>query len=375
LFSSGLFGEVMITRSSLKWVLLMLPMVIFTGAASGGETKQRQGEAIDPRTLVWPQPPQQKRIAFVTQITGVDDVVGRPKRGWMDRAAGAKQRAPRETLKSPYGVVTDSRGQIYVADAANRVVFVFNLEQKRAEKRGDRAPARLALPTGLAIDEGDRLFVSDSFLHQITCFTPAGEVAAVFGTNELQRPGGITVDSARRRLYVADVKANKIAIFDTQTFRQIGQIGGPTTPDKAEPGKFSAPSNVAVDHTGSVFVTDTWNQRVQVFDAEGKFVRAFGRHGLTPGNFVRPKGIALDKDGHLYVADAEFNNFQVLTTDGQPLLAVGDYGLDPGQFALIAGMWIDNHNRIYVTDQWRGRVQVFQYYPEQRTAARNGMTQ
>ncbi len=351
---------------------LILGLLLAAGPVFGGGKKKEQHLTVDTSRLVWPQPPQRKRIAYVTQITGVDDVVGVPKRGWMDRAAGAKPRPPRQSLKAPYGVITDSKGRIYVADAANRTVFVFDLENKRVERRGDRAPARLALPIGLAMDERDRLFVSDSFLHQVTCFSPEGEVLAVFGADDLKRPAGMAVDRARHRLYVADAKADTVAVFDAQSFRLLKEMGGPSAPKQAETGKFSAPSNVAVDRNGSVFVTDTWNQRVQVFDADGKFERAFGRHGLTPGNFVRPKGLAVDSEGHIYVADAEFNNFQVLTKDGKPLLAVGDYGVDPGQFALVAGLWIDQQDRIYVTDQWRGRVQVFQYFPEHPAATENG---
>lgn len=344
---------------------VFVSLLAFAGALSGAGKKTLDSKpVVDTGSLVWPQPPQQKRIAFIQQITGVDDVAGIPKRGWMDRAAGAKKKPARQSLKSPYGVVTDSKGQIYVADAANRTVFVFNLEQKRVEYRGNKGPSRLALPVGLAIDASDRLFVSDAFLHQISCFDPDGKLVAVFGKGDLERPGGIALDNNRHRLFVADAKANQVAVFDTGSLRLIAKIGGATTPGKAEPGKFSAPSNVAVDGRGQIFVTDTWNQRVQIFNADLKFVRAFGRHGLTPGSFVRPKGVALDSEGHLYVADAEFNNFQILTQEGQPLLAVGDYGVDPGQFALIAGLWIDKNNRIYVTDQWHGRVQVFQYFPE-----------
>jgi DNA-binding beta-propeller fold protein YncE len=347
---------------------LLLPATLL----SGGSKRQKATEPVDTSRLVWPQPPQQRRIAFVTQITGVDDVAAAPKRSWMDRAAGARPPAPRQALKSPYGVAVDSKRQIYVADAANRTVFVFNLELKRVERRGDRAPARLALPIGVAIDDHDRLFVSDAYLHQITCFRADGEVLAVFGMDDLQRPAGIALDNRLHRLYVADAKANKLAIFDTNSFLLLRQIGGTSTPSKAEPGKFSALSNVAVGADSQVYVTDTWNQRVQVFDSAGQFVRTFGRHGVTPGDFVRPKGIALDSQGHIYVADAEFNNFQVLTSDGRPLLAVGDYGTNPGQFALIAGMAIDKFNRIYVTDQWHGRLQVFQYFPENPAVVRNG---
>ena len=131
-----------------------------------------------------------------------------------------------------------------------------------------------------------------------------------------------------------------MAVFSIDTFAFERYIGGPSNPDVREPGLFSAPTNVATDAKGNVYVTDTWNHRVQIFDHKGKFVRAFGSHGLSPGQFIRPKGIAVDSEGHIYVADAEFNNFQVFSSDGKVLLAVGAR-YNPGQFALIAGLFIE----------------------------------
>lgn len=356
-----------------KRMVFTLALCLVTGSlvCHAADKKKSADFVIDTANLVWPQPPQRKRVSYVMQITGVDDVKGRQKRSWMDRAAGAREKNARAHLKSPYGVAADSKNRIYVADPANRVVFVFDTEHRQVEYRGNRAPAQLALPMGVAIDDQDRLFVSDSFFHQITCFSPDGEVLGVFGADELERPGGIAVDVPRKLLYVADSKANRVTVFSTENFAVVKHVGGRSTPGEAEDGKFSSPTNVAVDSNGTTYVTDTWNFRVQVFDRDGHFLRAFGQHGVTPGSFVRPKGVAVDAEGHVYVADAEFNNFQILTPKGEAMLAVGSFGSDPGQFALVAGIAVDKNNRIYVTDQFRGRVQVFQYHPEGTTSAAN----
>jgi DNA-binding beta-propeller fold protein YncE len=362
-------------RLHVAFLLTAFALAAFTpSSVYAGERKGKQPDVsadLGAAQLVWPQPPQRRRIAFVAQITGVDDVKGARKQSWMDRAAGAKPKAPRTQLKTPYGIAADSRGRIFVADPSNRTVFVFDAEKREVEYRSGGTTSQMALPIGVAIDDHDRLFVSDSFFHQITLFSPDGDVLGVFGGGELQRPGGIAIDNANKRLYVADSKGNRIAVFHSESLRLLSYIGGAATAGEAEQGKFAAPTNVAVGRNGEIYVTDTWNFRVQVFDPTGKFVREFGQHGVAPGSFVRPKGVAVDADGHVYVADAEFNNFQVLTPEGQSLLAVGAYGTSPGQFALIAGIAIDKRNRIYVTDQLRGRVQVFQYYPEETTTAAN----
>ena len=197
---------------------------------------------------------------------------------------------------------------------------------------------------------------------------------ARFGTANLGRPGGIAIDRVRNRLYAADAKDSRIAVFDTAAMKFLQYIGKPTQLGTHENGTFLAPTNVALDRNGTLYVSDTWNYRVQVLSPEGKFIRAFGAQGDRPGEFIRPKGIAVDSEGHVYVADAEFNNFQILTAEGQPLLAVGTLGSDPGQFALIAGLSIDAKDRIFTTEMFRGRVQVFQYIKQPDKSAEKGVT-
>ncbi len=253
------------------------------------------------------------------------------------------------------------------------MVFVIDAAGKQVTRRESSAKAPLALPVGVALDSQDRLFVSDAALHSIICYSPAGEPIGHFGTSVLGRPGGIAIDKARNRLYVADAKESRIAIFDLRSLEFVTYIGGPNKQGQHEEGRFNAPTNVAVDRNGMIYVADTWNYRIQILDANGKFVRAFGAQGDRPGEFIRPKGIAVDSEGHIYVADAEFNNFQILTPQGQPLLAVGMLGDAPGQFALVAGLYIDSNDRVYTTEQFRGRVQVFQYMAQPGSGENKGV--
>lgn len=212
-----------------------------------------------------------------------------------------------------------------------------------------------------ARDGEDRLFVSDAQFRSITCFSHTGEVIGRFGTESLGRPGGIAIDKKLGRLYVADAKECRIAVFDTKSFAFKGNFGAPSKPGKPENGSFLSPTNVAVDRQGDIYIADTLNCRIQILNSSGKFLRSFGVQGDRPGEFIRPKGIAVDSEGHIYVADAEFNNFQIFSPSGQPLLAVGMLGSSPGEFALIAGLHVDSRDRIYTTEMYVGRIQVFQY--------------
>jgi DNA-binding beta-propeller fold protein YncE len=336
--------------------------------------KESPQPALAPPDLVWPLPPDPPRIRWLAEYTDLAKVkkpVSR-KSSWMDKLTGTKTIDETQDLRKPYGVTTDKRGRIYAADTERKVVFVIDPAARSVETREGNSRVPLAMPAGVAVDSANRLFVSDAALHSILCFSSKGELVAHFGTAALGRPGGITVDSSRKRLYVADAKDSRIAVFDIDSFKLIGYFGHPSKTGERADGAFAGPTNVAVDRKGMIYVADTLNYRVQILDPEGKFVRAFGAQGDRPGEFIRPKGIAVDSEGHVYVADAEFNNFQILTAEGQPLLAVGTLGTQSGQFALIAGLYVDSENRIFTTEMFPGRIQVFQYIPQPPVAGESG---
>ena len=124
-----------------------------------------------------------------------------------------------------------------------------------------------------------------------------------------------------------------------------------------------------VDKDGNVYISDTLNNRIQIFDADGKFISMFGKAGDAPGTFQRPKGIAIDSDGHIWVVDASQCNVQIYDKDGHLLAFFGYGGGLPGQFGLPAGIAIDKNNRVVVSDQVRGRIQVFRYITDVENAA------
>lgn len=72
----------------------------------------------------------------------------------------------------------------------------------------------------------------------------------------------------------------------------------------SDPEQFSTPQGVAVGGNGQVYVEDTSNHRIQVFDAEGNFVRMWGVLGSGNGQFNDPIGVAVG-NGHVYVADTD----------------------------------------------------------------------
>jgi DNA-binding beta-propeller fold protein YncE len=113
---------------------------------------------------------------------------------------------------------------------------------------------------------------------------------------------------------------------------------------------------------GSVYVTDTWNHRVQRFSADGVSLGSWGHYGQgeSPDAFYGPRGIAVDAAGHVYVADTGNKRIVVFDAAGNYLTQFGSAGLDPGQFDEPVGVAVDADGIVYVADTWNQRIQTFQ---------------
>lgn len=328
----------------------------------------------DTSSLVWPQPPAIARVRFLDYFSAEKKPVPKQqqlkRKSWMDRMAGvdpdeAAKRAgtkPRFALGTPYGLAVDSKGLVYVADTKVGAVFIFDPENKDVGFIKHGVDARFGRIFGLAIDDTDRLFVSDGQYNHVLVFNKVHKLQAQFGDGVMNDPAGLAIDEENRFLYVANTGSDQILVFDADTFKLLRKIG---TPGKnhtlTAPGDFSAPTNVAVDGDGNLYVSDTLNDRIEEFDADGNFIRTFGKNGDGPGEFTRPKGIAVDSDGHVWVADAMMNRLQVFTPEGNLRLILGGFGWLPGQFQALAGVYIDRNNRVFTSEQFLGRVQMFRY--------------
>jgi len=310
--------------------------------------------------LVWPAPPEQPRIRYLTAYHGVDDFKTKKPSKWKSMLLGPEDAGlqPSDSMVKPYGIAVTPDGRLLVSDTAARRVFMFNLDSKTVSFVGENGTGKITKPIGVAVDAEGKVFVADATLNRVFGYAADGTLAVAIGHDgELESPSGLAADRKNNWLYVADSKKHQVFCYSTADgshVRTIGKRG-------EDPGDFNFPTNLFVDASGRLYVADTLNFRIQIFDAAGKFVRTFGTLGDIPGTLNRPKGISVDSEGHIYVVDTAFNNFQIFDGDGQLLLAVGAPGRNPGEFLLPAGMYIDSADRIYVADQGNSRVQVFQY--------------
>jgi len=358
--------------------LLLALLLASPFTANAGSSKKKKNDAtaaktppkIDYSNIVWPNPPAIARIRYLAFYSAqpLKDMQApkTTKESWMDRLAGTTP--PSENTKvlfqlaQPYGMAVDSKGKVYVADSKVGAIFIFNTETRDVEMIKNKVEAHFVRIIGLAMDDNDRLFVSDPGLRHVLVFNPQHKAEDVI-TEGLVEPSGLAIDVQNRLLYVSDVNLDQVFVFDADTFKLLRKIG--TTGHNHEltaPGDFAKPTGVALDKDGNLYVADTLNNRIEVFDADGVYLRTWGKNGDGPGYFARPKGVAVDSDGHIWVADGMQDRVQVFTNEGQLLIAMGGHGLLPGQFQGLVNIASDNRrNRMYTSEIYPGRVQEFRY--------------
>jgi len=357
---------------------LVSPAVLFAGKKKAAPQAAKPAESpkpqIDVTKLVWPGPPNIGRVRYMSYFAGEKldytpaDQQPKQKSTWMDRLAGVQQ-TPNGRLKplpfqllAPYGMATGPTGDLYVADQKVGATFIFNTETKDASLIRNGFEATFGLPNAVAIDDDGRLFITDGKLHRVLILNKKHEVVDQIKEGLLD-PVGIAIDSENRLLYVVDTQQDQVVVFDADSLKPLRRIGtGGKKHELTTPGDFAAPQGIALDSDNNVYVTDTLNNRVEIFDAEGKFISQFGRHCDGYGCFARPKGIAVDSDGHIWVADPMLDMLQIFDRDGQLLAFIGGHGERLGQFSSLVGVAIDRKtNRVFTSEQYPGRVQMFRY--------------
>ena len=175
-------------------------------------------------------------------------------------------------LRGPSGIAFNSRGEIIVSEYWEHQISVFNVrgERIRTIRSRDDCPEQIVSPREVAIDDMDNIYVCSQC--QLQKFTNSGELTECIrkiGSNEVEfDPIGITIHN--NYVYVCDSDNHCIQVFDMDLnfIKSIGSHG------KGE-GEFDSPEDIKFDTSGNMYVADLDNYRVQVLDSSGHFVRMF----------------------------------------------------------------------------------------------------
>lgn len=304
---------------------------------------------------VWPAPPADARIRFVTAFSRPEDL-GIKESAW-DRFVKFSVGSEDKSMVRPMAVAATPDGQvIYVADPDRRCIHRFDLTRRRYDCLGDS----LISPVGLAMSAEGQLYVADSALDTVFVLEPSSDVLQALRLSPAPvQPTGLAAGPTGD-LFVTCTGDHVIRRYD-RTGEMVATYGG--RGDSL--GSLNYPTYLWLNHPRELLVTDTMNFRIQRFDIDDAVMGAFGEAGDGTGSLARPKGVAMDSHGHVYVIDGQHNALQIFDRDGQLLLALGERGIEAGQFWLPSGIFVTSENLILVADSYNRRVQIFRYIGDQ----------
>ena len=235
--------------------------------------------------------------------------------------------------KEATSVAVDSQDRVVVFNRGEHPVLVFNADGTLLRSWGE---GRFNRPHGITIDRDDHLWLTDDGGHAVYKYTADGKLLLTLGTPGQPADTGVS----------------------GMDYRTIQRTAGP----------FHYPCNVALASTSDIFVCDGYgNARIHVFSASGELLRSWGEPGNGPGQFHIPHGIAIADDDTVFVADRENNRLQLFDAQGRYLsewtdvarpcqVCIRDGHLYVAELGYKAGMWPGTSAS---PDATGGRVSIF----------------
>jgi DNA-binding beta-propeller fold protein YncE len=207
--------------------------------------------------------------------------------------------------------------------------------------------AQLNEPRGAALDAKGRVWIADFGHSRLKVFDPAGGYLGGWGgkgseTHGFNNPTAIAISGDT--IYVADTWNSRVEAFSLGGERKTAVTG------------FYGPRGVAVAPGGAVFVSDTGNHRVMLYDAELKEGRAVGSRGDGPEQVSDPVGVAVGPSGAVYVADVGNRRVQVLDGKGRFVTRWSVPGWTPAGEPFLA---VGASDTVYLSDPTASRVLAF----------------
>ena len=260
-------------------------------------------------------------------------------------------------LKNPLGVFFDkSRTEVYVADTKNNLVAVYNSDGLPVFTLGYNK--EFTEPNKAVADARGRIYVLNGFPRKVMIFSYRGEYLGDLPNPGLAKepiPTALAVDNGEN-IYVGDQENKQILVYDSA--HQLKRVFGKKDNDTSY---FQNVQGIAVDADGTVYVADaSATPAIQVFNADGKFLRGWGEHATGPENFSYPSGITIDKNGRLLIVDSLRHAISMFSKDGQFFGRFGGFGTQPGAVAYPTDAAAAGDGRLYVVERVGSRLQIWE---------------
>lgn len=296
-------------------------------------------------------------------------LAGGPPLGYQDGTRAAAR------FSGVCGLAMDASGNLYVADANNNRIRKVTPAGVVTTFAGDGTTAVVSRPWAVAIDASGNLYVSDMYNNRILKITQAGVITTLAGGTPGNKDGqgtdakfawpkGLTID-ASGNIFVADYNNNRIRKITPSgmvtTVAGKG-IGGGFLDGDTSVAQFNFPTDVAIDVSGNLYVTDEHNYRVRKITPAGVVSTFAGAWTYTILN--DPLGITIDVHGNLYVADIS-RQIKKISPAGEVSIIAGsgesgyvDGPITSARFLNPYDMVVDASGKVYIADWSNGAIRV-----------------
>ncbi len=292
-------------------------------------------------------------------------------------------------LSRPLDLTLSDDGLVYVAEEFNYRISIFTTDGQYVGSFGQRGTVfdenrnwlgamvnggMFERPHSIAVGLNGNLYVADTWNYRIQVLSPDGEFITAWGqpredgfqvqtvpVDGFWGPRDVEID-ALGNVYVSDTGNKRVRVYDPAGtwLRDVGSGGSGL-------GQLDEPAGLAIHPDGRLFVADTWNRRVSVFSPSGEFLQVYNIRGWYEEQGNRPY-LAIDAVRNLlYVTDPDRGRVLVLDMDGNCVGAFGQLILegDPtgDQFRTVGGIAVDDDGFVYVVDAGAGRIVKFPPFP------------
>lgn len=298
-------------------------------------------QAATKASVFFPAPPNEPKIQFLRSISGSADV--EKQRSKLELlVSGATEKDTNRPIVRPYGV-RYLHGKLYVSDTQGQsTITIIDLKNRTFDYlKENPGLGQLKKPINFDVADDGSLYVADTLKKAVMIYDPKGTYVGNIGGDQNIKPVDVAVD--KDDVYVLDLQASDIKIYDRKTRQFVRSIGKPE--DKSE--GLALPTNFALDDRGIIYATNITDASVKIYDKDGHYLNRIGQLGDALGEFTRPKGIAVDSHHRIWVVDGAFQNVQVFNDKRRMLLFFGDPPLERGALNLPAGIAVTTEDLPY----------------------------
>ena len=271
---------------------------------------------------------------------------------------------PQDTpMQMPTDVAIGLDDRVYVVDSGNNRVLCFSNDGEYLFAFGSlgEGEGQLLAPVGIATAADGSVFVADRGNKRIQIFDENGKFLTTIPTRSGDQdatPVDVAVDRSGKHIYVTITKPfHRVLVFGEGAGK--GEVTAIWGKPGSNLGEFRFPATIAVGPDRNIYVVDVFNSRAQVFRESGEPIVTVGAWGVTPGHLFRPKGIAIGSDGSVAISDSYLEVVQLFNDDTRFRAVLGEKG-EFAHFTTPAGLAMDSRGRLYVVEMLANKVTVVQ---------------